>query len=111
MFEETTHPAFILILICLTVGLIFVSDYGESRDEDLNIRYSENTFENYRNLFTSDPSNNYRPTDQRFYGPLSESIGIFIGIRIIGLFKSDVSIIHTRHFFDFMFFLLSVVSL
>ena len=103
-------PLIVLILICLTVGLTIVSDYGESRDEDLNIRYSENTFANYSNLFTSEASNIYGPTDQRFYGPFSDLL-IFIGIQFIGFFKSDVSIIHTRHFFDFMFFLLSVVSL
>lgn len=105
------HLAIVVILIFfLIIGIIVVSDYGESWDEYFSIDSGDITLQNYINLFSTDEELYFGPYLMEFYGPLFDLI-VHIGTQIIRFVLPSISIITSRHFYYYLSFLVGAGSL
>ncbi len=110
-FMNKKHlPIIVILLVLLLIGLFIVGDYGESWDEKFGILYGETTFQNYKNIFSTEGDFEYGPNLKRFYGPLFDLI-THIGNQIASLIMPGISIITTRHFLYFASFLAAAGSI
>jgi len=101
--------AFFFLILCITIGIVIVSDYGESWDDHYYIKYSEDTFKNYEEVFSSSDKFTVIEGEINFNGAFFDLV-TYLGVQFAHIFNPDLSIISIIHFINFISFLVSGIS-
>lgn len=102
------RPAIVILLaVNLIIGILIVSDYGESWDEHLHVEYANSTADTYRQVLQGNFGyRDFRPTNLRYYGPAFNLFTRFA----VKLF-SQTNDLTVAHFTYFLAFQIGIASL
>jgi len=101
--------AYIFLMLCIIIGIATVSDYGESWDDHYYIKYSEDTFKNYEEVFSSSGKLTDIEGAMNYNGAFFDLV-TYLGVQFAHIFNPDLSIISIMHFINFTSFLVSGIS-